>query len=145
MASVRDIAWMAGLLEGEGHFSMSQISVRIQMTDLDVIERFAGLMGITHISAYTPRHDGYKTQYSVVVCGKKAAGLMMTILPLMGARRSERIRRCLLDWLARPKPARERTHCKAGHELVVVSGQRGCRVCRNQQEREQRQMRRVAA
>jgi len=45
------IAWTAGLLEGEGSFGMSgrSIAIGINMTDRDVIDRIAGVLG-GHIS-----------------------------------------------------------------------------------------------
>ena len=42
-----DIAWLAELLEGEGSFVMSErsIAIVVKMTDRDVVERAAALLG----------------------------------------------------------------------------------------------------
>jgi hypothetical protein len=73
-----EIAWVAGLLEGEGAFLMSGRSITIVMpsTDRDVIERIALLLGAR---VYGPLkrgllQQGYKPMYRAQVKGPAAAG-----------------------------------------------------------------------
>ena len=108
--NTRDIAWLAGLLEGEGSFGLIRragyqgtIVIRLQMTDRDVIEKAAALVGRPVGGPYGPygrRKDGgpKKPCYAVNVTGSDAAGWMMTIFQFMGERRKERIIELLEGW-----------------------------------------------
>lgn len=93
-----ELAWLAGLLEGEGSFlfaSPSQykaaVSINLQMTDRDVVERAAGLMGGAWRSWKDKRNPAWKETYVVHVRGRRAAELMRLLLPHMGKRRTGRI------------------------------------------------------
>jgi len=84
--------WLAGLLEGEGSFRFSKRSARVEvsMTDKDVIERAANIMG-----TYC-RDRGYMTRsrkpvYRALIGGEVAVQLMRSLLPLMGLRRRQQI------------------------------------------------------
>ena len=101
--SVLDIAWLAGLLEGEGSFlaavpsARRSVRISLQMTDEDVVCRAAQLMG--GVSVYCARRSQknarHKDLYVVVLRGVRAAALMRVLLPLMGARRRAQIDRAL--------------------------------------------------
>lgn len=115
-----DIHWLAGYLEGEGCFghynrrrsrdvagerrdgsrggSQFVLMVSVGSTDLDVIERAATLMR-GHVYA-RKKIRGRKRDWTVHIGGPRAAGLMMTLLPLMGARRAKRIKEALAAWRA---------------------------------------------
>lgn len=62
MASSEEIAWAAGLFEGEGSISPSNrkrglgkgIRLQINMTDLDVLERFRDVVGCGYIYKSAP-------------------------------------------------------------------------------------------
>lgn len=97
-----DIAWLTGLLEGEGHFCMSgrSILIAVNMTDRDIIERAAALMG-GHIYDL-PVRANHRPQSRAQVKGPGAAGWMMTMYPLLGTRRREQVERALLGWRAMP-------------------------------------------
>lgn len=64
-----DVAWAAGLFEGEGSFVLTRYPTRLcphvalQMTDEDVVRRFASVLGFGTISVRQPRRDGYKTAW----------------------------------------------------------------------------------
>src|SRR5215510_6894671 len=104
-----EIAWLAGLLEGEGcfHVNFSQknpyIFVEMQMTDEDVVykaQEVSGIGNVTHISRKTAGwNDCWRWSISTQ---KDAAALMMTIYPLMGQRRQEKIKECLAAWRSFP-------------------------------------------
>lgn len=85
-----DIAWLAGLLEGEGAFGMSDRSlcVKILMTDRDIIERAAALLRGHTYTRRAPKIDRpRKPAWVAQVKGPWAAGWMMTIYKLQGASR----------------------------------------------------------
>lgn len=95
-----DAAWLAGLLEGEGSFVRSPPSDRrlprivVVMTDLDVIERAARLMGVSavRLKAGDPR---WKQPFSACVKGYRASVIMRRLEPMMGQRRRQQIARAL--------------------------------------------------
>ena len=78
-----DIAWAAGLLEGEGTFHMSDRAIVIgaNMIDRDIIERLGRLLG-AHV--YGPRDRShikqtYQPMWYARLKGPGAAAWMMTI------------------------------------------------------------------
>lgn len=106
-----ELAWCAGILEGEGCFSVQHltssggvpyvgISVLCQMTDEDVINRLQVLIGGT-ISTHqkkkrSPTGRLPKLQYRVTVGRRQGCEkLMRDLLPLMGERRSQKIKEVL--------------------------------------------------
>ncbi len=96
-----EIAWIAGLLEGEGSFVVSDRSlvIAVNMTDRDVIERATGLLGGNTYARRCPAIERpRKQQWRAQVKGPRAAGWMMTIYPLLGRRRREQVRRALSKW-----------------------------------------------
>jgi hypothetical protein len=98
-----DYHWLAGLLEGEGSFlkpppsSPGSPQVSVQMTDLDVILRVEGLLGIRH-TICLPKESHHKISYTVRLRGGRAARLMIRLRPLMGTRRQGQIDRALAAW-----------------------------------------------
>ena len=91
-----DWAWIAGLLEGEGHFNISNTFCRIQlsMTDEDVVAKYAKLLGINvrtqDMSKYNPKA---KISFRAdVTHRKKVAAVLTAIFPFMSARRKETIK-----------------------------------------------------
>lgn len=112
-----DLAWLAGLLEGEGCFTSGVdsavkttlvIKVHLAMTDLDVVERAAKFMEGATVIECAPRKLQTKTVYRVTRRGYSAARIMRWILPFMGARRSAKIQECLAVWDNRPIKNREK-------------------------------------
>lgn len=91
-----DLVWLAGLLEGEGSFDLHHgryPRVRLAMTDRDIVERAASLMGTS--CRVTLRAAPYQALWNANVHGEKAASLMRRLLPYMGSRRSGRIAQIL--------------------------------------------------
>lgn len=97
MHSTRDIAWLAGLLEGEGCFSKrgNCITIQLYMSDRDVVERAGWMMGALSVGRYEGKSPKHKTCYYITVSGPNAAAWMMTLYTLLGARRQARIRELL--------------------------------------------------
>jgi hypothetical protein len=93
-----ELAWLAGLLEGEGCFSNRADRncpvIEVKMTDLDVINRVAEMFGRTAWLIPAQR-KGYQDQYRTKIQGEPARELMRKLLPMMGERRSARIQELL--------------------------------------------------
>ena len=87
-----ELAWLAGLLEGEGCFGVLNGRARLQlrMTDEDVVRKAAAFLGAS-VNVSHDKRLGRKTMYAVNFTGKRSADWMKRLLPLMGARRSARI------------------------------------------------------
>jgi len=109
-----DIAWIAGILEGEGCFMIytreskfnnrwkpsSSPIVCLRMTDTDVVDRVGMLLG-KEADRYSHYHNisrGYKKAYRLRLVGPKAIGLMMTIYSFMGIRRRAKIKEIITEW-----------------------------------------------
>lgn len=86
-----DIAWLAGLLEGEGYVSIKNVSASIGlgMTDKDVVEKVGGLLDAK--VRKTRGTSGHKDLYRVEVHGDRAIAVLVLIRPWMGERRTKRI------------------------------------------------------
>lgn len=107
--STLDIAWFAGIMEGEGTFTKTRgnrdhaasPSMQLCMTDEDVVARAAKLLNCHYIQS-APRQPNRKLIYRFQIGGPHAIGWMQTIYPLMGIRRKARIRDVIATWLAAP-------------------------------------------
>jgi hypothetical protein len=106
MVSIKDIAWLAGLAEGECCLTLHRKlypQIQLAMADEDVIRRAAALFGVATTYCYPPTLRGYKPVYRCYVNGTKAVGWMMTLYSFMGERRKSKIREILNFWRTRPK------------------------------------------
>lgn len=100
-----ETAWLAGLLEGEGCFRVyresrtnqgrDHLRVTVSMTDEDVLDRAAKLLGVNTTGPYAPKKAHWSPYYKLQVTGADAATLMRSVLPYMGLRRSTKIKECL--------------------------------------------------
>lgn len=99
--SVRDIAWLAGLLEGEACFGCYKgcPTIDLQMTDVDIINRVVLLTGAKLKSPWKPKgKPTYKMVYSCGIRGAEAIGWMQTLYVFLGERRQAKIREILEQW-----------------------------------------------
>jgi hypothetical protein len=105
-----DIAWLAGLLEGEGYFAFisDRPRITISMTDRDVIEEAAKLMGDPKI--YLTKRPDKKDIFTIRISGYRAIGIMYQVLPFMKKRRTAQIFAVLDGW----KSKRRKRHGKEG-------------------------------
>lgn len=77
------------------------ILIAVNMTDRDVIERAARLMGGHIYDLPVPAHKPrWKPQWRAQVKGPRAAAWMMTMYALLGTRRREQVQRALSGWRA---------------------------------------------
>ena len=78
----RDLAWLAGLLEGEGSFLKAPPSnpncprISLEMTDKDIVERAAALMEGKAVKRETLKNPLWKSTYRVIIKGSRAVALM---------------------------------------------------------------------
>lgn len=108
MLETCDLYWLAGLLEGEGSFlapppsSPNRPRISLQMTDRDVVDRAARMMGVAYVYVSGDRRNAnWKRYYMVVLRGRRAARLMRMLRPLMGARRQVQIDDALAGFVDR--------------------------------------------
>ena len=124
MASVKEIAWVAGILEGEGCFfasnkkCLASAVIALVSTDLDVILKFKEITKCQNQVQISRRNSKYwKTSYKILVSGNLSIQWMMTIYSLMGTRRKEKIAELLSNWersLGSGAPGRLRVIKKVG-------------------------------
>jgi hypothetical protein len=111
MTTIKDIAWVAGLLEGEGAFGVTKKSpnpiIWLHSSDVDIVEHYRNIVNkSSSVVLKKPRHEGFKIQYACNVSGSIAIQWMMTIYSLMGIRRKAKIRMVIEIWKAiQPKTA----------------------------------------
>lgn len=132
-----EIAWLAGILEGEGYFASHRGSpyIKVDMTDRDIIARIAALAGMAVRGPRQPKgKPTYKPVWSCYISGHKAIGVMLTVYTHLGARRRAAVRGAVATWRSSPYPtrlSRERARAKGldcGHEDgYYARGQ--CRSC----------------
>jgi len=137
-----EIAWIAGLLEGEGCFATSKNcpEIMLAMSDEDVIRKFRDLTVPTNtISVIQGNRIGRdsKPMYRVGVYAKSAVELMETILPYMGIRRAIKISEILSEYTRYHE--HKGNFCKHGHDLtdsnsytIRGSGQKVCKICQQE-------------
>jgi hypothetical protein len=90
--------WLAGLLEGDGHFGaraaqgQGQIKpyISINLIDLDTIVRVSNLFDTTYCIV-PPAKSHWNMAYKATLVGKRAYLLMQTLHPLMGERRKQQL------------------------------------------------------
>jgi hypothetical protein len=90
-----DIAWLAGILEGEGCFSTPSskrgMVITVSMTDKDIIERLTEITGIGTISSSTPtppRKPYWNWRVSTTADSIRIA---LSVAPFLGERRRNKI------------------------------------------------------
>lgn len=98
------LTYLAGLLEGEGCFSIRRREgrapvpeVRLQMQDRDVVERVAEWLE-RPVYELQPRGSARRSSYVVTISGTLAKGLMKALKPMMGERRTAKIEEILADF-----------------------------------------------
>lgn len=104
MASVKDIAWLAGVLEGEGSFytyiknnGIGYPELSVQSVDFDVILKISNMLD-SNISNVRPYNSSKQNSYKVRACSVKGIQWMMTIYVLMSERRQAKIREVIAMW-----------------------------------------------
>ena len=109
-----EIAWLAGLLEGEGSFHFTMVGkcpnnrIQLSMTDKDIMERVAKMF-FTTFSTLPPQGlmRKNKNYYRVYICGANSRAVMRAIRPFMGQRRKKEIDKQLAAWETRQTKTRK--------------------------------------
>lgn len=98
-----EVAWLAGLLEGEGSFIMSKSGkwkgvqhtsplITLGMTDEDVVRRVAALWErAVSVNRRSEREGNARDLYSTRLSGDKAVFWMLAMFGFMGARRQAKM------------------------------------------------------
>lgn len=118
-ATIADLAWAAGLFEGEGCISHNKIAPRasISMSDEDVVRRFHRLIGMGSVAATPRKKEGYKDLWTWTVAGYKSTQYVMALLwQWLGVRRKARTEEILKQF--QNGPVRKRRVCLRGHSLL---------------------------
>lgn len=105
MVNTREIAWVAGYLEGEGAFTIysgtpghRQFRIELSSTDLDVIEKVKFILKANQRIFLRKLRFGHKQEYYIKIYNNLAIQWMMTIYCLMGTRRKFKIREIIIEW-----------------------------------------------
>ena len=133
-----ELAWVAGLLEGEGCFSRKSrasslrgITVQCHMTDRDVLRRLHHTIGVGHLrgpyaNGFTRRPNGKplkkcKPRWMVQVSGPAAYQLMKQLLPPMCSRRAKRIRELLKEYESVKDHVFKMVHVSTGRTEATIN------------------------
>ncbi|KKL14002.1 hypothetical protein LCGC14_2520130 [marine sediment metagenome] len=137
MIEVKEVAWLAGLLEGEGYFGLNNGKypvIKLGMCDEDVVTRAAVLMK----SRVRRRKNMYITQ----VDGVHAIEWMMTLYVFFGKRRREVVASVIKFWKSYTfSRARTTTRC---HPDRSVHAFEMCRPCYDIEYKKRRLLERQA-
>lgn len=91
MSDAVTIAWLAGILEGEGTFGhYSSTRIKVQMGDKDIIERVAKLWGV-EVKTRPDKRPKHNVMYEASIYGPAAIEWMKKVYLLMGIRRKAKI------------------------------------------------------
>jgi hypothetical protein len=153
------IAWAAGLFEGEGCWNAYkrtsgkiQVQARLGMTDKDIVERFAAIIGCGAIHEGRPGTGGHKRVYTWCVYeAEKVREIIALLLPQMGERRRAQAMTVLEVGAGVRSHNEKKTHCPQGHPLEgdnlvtepyrragKIFEARRCRTCRQRQAQDRR-------
>ena len=158
-----DLAWLAGLIEGEGSFLVHlvrhkfyTIAIQVVMTDEDVVRKCLSVSGMGTVTKPRQRNPKWKPIWVWRVHKRTdVVALMNDLYPYMGKRRRAQIDACLAVNEEHPyqDPAqyqKDKTHCPKGHpysgdNLYSHKGKRHCKACRMQAKIRYRQKQRTAS
>lgn len=103
MISLLNIGFIAGILEGEGHFRLGGDGnkypcILLEMTDKDTVEKVRDIINPPSKISAGWKGLSSKTTYRVGFYGTNAVSWMMTIYSLLSARRRQKIREILNVW-----------------------------------------------
>lgn len=97
MCNEIDLAWAAGLIEGEGCFTWHSDGKRpyflLDMCDIDVLQKFKTIFPETNFRGpYMHKtKQNQKPRYRIDAYGDKCRHIMQTVYPWLGERRKAKI------------------------------------------------------
>lgn len=139
--SIAQLNWAAGFMEGEGSFQLNGRTRKIPSANatqvqLEPLERMCRLFGGRPYKVFEKR-DNHNDKWLWCVNGSRAAGVMMTLYPLMSPKRKDQIRIALAGWLSTKPAGKYRMQCPQGHPYSAENTYyrnegkyRACLTCR---------------
>lgn len=136
MKTIKELAWLGGLLEGEAAFMTRNgcAKIGLQMTDLDTLQKAAAILGVP-VGAYSRKPKGkatYKPVWHLAVHGVRAISWMMTLYQFLGDRRQAKVREILTAWrtsMAAPRASRGTRLMAVCHPTNPRKGNMLCAAC----------------
>ena len=133
-----NIAWAAGLFEGEGCISSGRAGIRLSlgMTDKDVVEKFLSIVGVGTIGKPTSLPNRKPCWYWVLYKVEHSQAVLAALWPFLGQRRRARAVELIQRWASLKPKRKHRKSCPQGHEYNEAntyhspSGSRQCRQCK---------------
>ena len=104
MIATRDIAWAAGIWEGEGSVGSQKGVLRtvVDQKDRWILDRFVSLFG-GKVMSYPTTGAGTGTMHRWGIYGGHGLGFMFTIYPLLSPRRQKQFLEALKGcWWTKP-------------------------------------------
>lgn len=92
MPTDREVAWAAGLFEGEGTITLNGVAksprLKLSMVDADVVRRFHAIVGVGHTCPWDDKNPAHQIQLCWYT-GAKAdiARVLDMLIPYFGERR----------------------------------------------------------
>jgi hypothetical protein len=126
-----EIAWTAGLLDGEAWFGHAGNSARISlaMVDLDLVTRYAQIWDLAPPRPVPPpkHRSNRQMQWGSYAYGRRALEIMQAVLPYLGERRTAKVREIerLMGQKYDPRPCVECGTLFVPHQRATL-GQRYC-------------------
>lgn len=152
MASQVEVAWAAGLFEGEGSCGIGsgqrQPRLQLVMTDRDVVDRFAEVIGVGNVRTYHRPPNKRYWQWSVQ-SQSDVLHVLNLLWPYLGQRRLQAATEVIERAIRMNDSA---GFCRQGHDLNLAgnsylhrkTGKRHCIPCRSRRVRERRRFLRLA-
>jgi len=147
---LKHIGWIAGFIEGEGSFTWAGSTICVSATQVDKqpIQDLQDMLG-GGIGTFSRKEVTGNIYHRWQVYGPRAAGVMMTLYPMLTRRRQSKIRQLLKVWLVKGRSKTERDlYFSCGHKksssytFINSRGYLSCRICtREQHNRSQRRIR----
>ena len=91
------LAWLAGLIEGEGYIAKGKVFLRVRMTDWDVVQRCHDTFKVGYLRGPVEGNEKkkHKPMYEWTITRRQDFYELLSVLyPKLGLRRQERIREC---------------------------------------------------
>jgi len=130
MVNVSEIAWVAGLFDGEGFCATGNRGrnhlLKVNMTDEELVRRVAAILGVGSVHGPITRTDvpaHWLPQWSWVACAASAVAAAEAMLPYVGSRNRERFTAMIASFRAQKLGRCE--ECDRTFERV----HRDCRFC----------------
>lgn len=115
-----ELAWLSGIVEGEGSYCFSKksgnFSIQVQMCDEDIIKKVTGLFDTKLRKSYLPKGDKRKLVYPFCIGSVRAVLWTIKLYPFMGVRRRARILENIKGWMERPYYS----HATRGSRLPAI-------------------------